>query len=47
MRISTKLKDELQELANEQYRTLTDFVDIELRRAAAGRRANRTGPTRR
>ena len=39
MRINARLKANLQELANEQYRTLTDFIEIELHKVIAARKA--------
>jgi predicted transcriptional regulator len=44
MRIQTDLKAELQELATKQYRTLTDFVEMELYRIVAAPKAMRKRP---
>ena len=41
MRVSVELKAKLQELADGQYRTLTDFIEIELRRMLDGPKTRR------
>lgn len=48
LRISTELKANLQALADAQYRTLTDFIEIEMRRLLLDLdEANRRAPSRR
>ena len=41
MRINAELKAKLQELANEDYRTLTDFIETHLHQIASASKANR------
>ena len=47
LRIKTELKADLQALADAQYRTLTDFIEIEMRRLLLDLETNRCSPRRR
>jgi predicted transcriptional regulator len=47
MRVNVELKANLQVLANQQYRTLTDFIEIELHKVVVARKAKRESLIRR